>query len=299
MNSQSEVKARAHRLRDVLSAMGLELNHSQSLEVISKTEGYSDWNTYTAYIKKQQQISERYPGDDIAAISSDHPVIYAIKSDDETLLRTSLTKEVLRNKSIMAEAFCLSVTFDRVSLAEVMIDQGADVGSVLIRQKSLFEFAIQSERESYCKRLILKLKDRKDIHPKSSIILPMAIDLLDKKYITQEFIDILLNQGANINAQAHDGETALLMAGLSSNNRDLITFLVERGADVNLSNEHGCTPLMDAAELGKNEILEYLLAKGADIHAKKNNGASALDMARSTENTDAIEILTSKSGLNT
>ena len=60
MKSSSEVKARANKLRDTLSVMGHELKHSESLEVISKIDGYPDWNTYTAGISKQQQIAEKY-----------------------------------------------------------------------------------------------------------------------------------------------------------------------------------------------------------------------------------------------
>jgi len=48
MNSPSEVKARASKLRDVLTAMGHQLKHS-------KVEGYADWNTYTAALSMKQQ----------------------------------------------------------------------------------------------------------------------------------------------------------------------------------------------------------------------------------------------------
>lgn len=288
MKSLSEVKARASKLRDVLGDMGHQLKHSQSLEVISKIDGYPDWNTHTADITKQ------YPGaknTEISNISSDHAVIDAIKLDNEALLKESLTEEVLSNKLVMAEAFYQSVVLERVGLAEVMIAKGADVGSVVIRQKSLFEYAIFTERENYWKTLVFKFKHLKGIHPKSSAILPMAISLLKKDDDALEFSNILLDQGANVNAQAHEGETALLIAGMDFNNLDLVALLVERGADVNLSNVNGCTPLMDAAELGKNEILGYLLDNGADISATKVSGISALDLAREYENSEAIRMI--------
>jgi len=56
MNSPSEV-ARASKLRDVLSAMGHQLKHIESLDVISKVEGYADWNTYAAALTKKQQAA--------------------------------------------------------------------------------------------------------------------------------------------------------------------------------------------------------------------------------------------------
>jgi len=50
-----EVKARSSKLRDVLSVMGHQLKHFESLEIISKMQGYPDWNTHTADIAKQEQ----------------------------------------------------------------------------------------------------------------------------------------------------------------------------------------------------------------------------------------------------
>ena len=52
MISREEVKASANLLRDVLSAKGCQLKHSESLEIISRIDGYRDWNTYSADIAK-------------------------------------------------------------------------------------------------------------------------------------------------------------------------------------------------------------------------------------------------------
>lgn len=110
-----------------------------------------------------------------------------------------------------------------------------------------------------------------------------------------EPVGILLDQGANINAQTAAGDTAIILAGWLTNNLDLVALLVERGADVNIPNKNGDTPLIDAAYKGKNDFLEYWLNNGADADAENNEGVSALDMARKTENSKAIEMLLSKS----
>lgn len=60
MKSTDEIKASAIDLRDQLSVLGIHLKHSESLEVISKLEGYPDWNTHTAYISKHQLMAEDY-----------------------------------------------------------------------------------------------------------------------------------------------------------------------------------------------------------------------------------------------
>jgi len=290
-NSTSDVKARASKLRDVLLVMGHQLKHTESLEVISKLEGFPDWNTYTAHLTKNQKNAEQYSNNknsEIASSAPDHPIIDAIKSNNETLLRESLSSEVLGNKLIMAEAFYQSVVLERVSLAEVLIKQGADVSSVVIRARSLCEFVIHTEREDYLKMLIFKFKHLKGMHRKSCRVLPLVIGMLGKDDDALEPVKILLDQGANINAQSREGETAVILAGWVRDDLELVTYLVERGADVNLENENGDTPLIDAAYKGNNEILEYLLNNGADIDFENKRGLSALDTARKRGNTVAV-----------
>lgn len=55
-----EVKANASKLRHVLAKRGHELKHSHCLEVISKIEGFTDWNTHTTKLNKNQQRAELF-----------------------------------------------------------------------------------------------------------------------------------------------------------------------------------------------------------------------------------------------
>lgn len=51
---------------------------------------------------------------------------------------------------------------------------------------------------------------------------------------------------------------------------NLISELIENGADINAKTNAGDTALMMAAALGHGETLEYLLRKGADRSIRKN-----------------------------
>lgn len=294
MNSPSEVKARASKLRDVLISMGHQLKHSESLEVISKIEGYPDWNTYTAYLSKKEQVSERYSkikNTDTDATVPDHSIIDAIKLDNEALLRESLNSEVLNNKIIMVEAFYQSVVLERTSLAEVMIGLGADISSIVIRQLPLFEFVIHTEREEYLQMLIFKFKNLRKVHGEGSSVLPLVVSLIGRDVDALETVKILLDQGANINAKTREGETAIILAGWLRDDLKLVTYLVERGADVNIANNNGDTPLIDAAYKGNIEIIKYLLDNGAHIETKNNKGHSALDVSRNRGNSKAARVI--------
>ncbi len=67
-------------------------------------------------------------------------------------------------------------------------------------------------------------------------------------------------------------------------------YLVGRGADVNIPNDNGDTPLIDAAHLGRNEIFEFPLNNGADPGHRNQSGRSAVGMAQGKGNTKAVEL---------
>jgi ankyrin repeat protein len=59
-----------------------------------------------------------------------------------------------------------------------------------------------------------------------------------------------------------------------------VRFLVEEcGADVNLRDANGYTPLHHAAARGDNQMIEYLMEKGADVTVVSRKGQTTADMA--------------------
>ena len=72
-----------------------------------------------------------------------------------------------------------------------------------------------------------------------------------------------LLQGANINAVAEDGNSALHLA-VETGVLQPVEILLAKGADIRLGNANGKTPLHIAAERGSLDIVKILLMRGAD-----------------------------------
>lgn len=65
-----------------------------------------------------------------------------------------------------------------------------------------------------------------------------------------------------------------------------VEILVQSGADIELRDSKGKTPLQIAANYfpDSKEIMDYLIAKGADVNARDTNGLCILHVAASEGN---------------
>ena len=77
-----------------------------------------------------------------------------------------------------------------------------------------------------------------------------------------ETIKVLLDRGADIDARANDGKTALILAAFLGRS-GAVEILLERGADVNAADNGGRTALSLAKDFGRSNIVEMLMNAGA------------------------------------
>lgn len=135
-----------------------------------------------------------------------------------------------------------------------------------------------------------------------------------------KYANTLLNRGYNINKQDHLGNTAFMLA-CQNFKRDWIDFLLDAGADVNIANNDKETPLMyicknssfevkgkvpmveDISKQEKEKLKEQNQARkdlafdtfntmiriGAELNLHSNNGFNALIYAVRRGNTDIVQ----------
>ena len=81
------------------------------------------------------------------------------------------------------------------------------------------------------------------------------------------------------------GLGAFQQNNVPNNFLNAVKYLVEeRGADVDLPDSWGYTPLHYAAVRGGGDLVEYLVSMGADVKAMSRMGQSAVDMTRGGRN---------------
>ena len=92
----------------------------------------------------------------------------------------------------------------------------------------------------------------------------------------------------NLNAPNRYNSRSLLTAAVEGGNREIIQTLLALGADVNLRDGYGATPLMYLSDKTSPEVLRDLLAAGARLNARDGGGNNAFMIAA---NSGSVRVL--------
>ena len=110
-------------------------------------------------------------------------------------------------------------------------------------------------------------------------------------------VELLLARGADVNAKTDSGMTPLHSASISSwastsvhDMKGVVGTLSARRANVNARDTDGDTPLHFAASHGSDDIAELLLAGGANVNARSKSG-TPLDFANFNGHKDMARLL--------
>jgi hypothetical protein len=105
-----------------------------------------------------------------------------------------------------------------------------------------------------------------------------------------QMVKMYLERGATVNSQNPSGQSALHLS-VQHGQRNVVRLLTKTyNADVSLCDSEGQTPLHLAIMhcAAKQDIVEMLLQRGAEINVKNNVGRSPLDLAKSSKLDPAI-----------
>lgn len=101
----------------------------------------------------------------------------------------------------------------------------------------------------------------------------------------------LVENGADVDLTDPNGNTPLIFIIHKTGNLEIVKRLLTKGAVVNTQNRTGETALMYAAWRGYSEIVKLLLEHRADASLKNRQGDTALTLAESRGHLDIVQML--------
>ncbi len=187
----------------------------------------------------------------------------------------------------------VAVTLGRVELTKLLIDNGADVNAknrggakpasglylpwgMLRIMIGMFDIGLKQEEVDAGRKVIAELL---------KTIPSTETQAVDKEVWDAVFVGDLkkvekaIKDGLSVNASNPESGDPLIFTASLMGHTDIIAYLLEKNADVNVRKHDGNTPLHAAAFLGRAEAVKLLLKHGADANARNNDGGSAMDSA--------------------
>ena len=169
-----------------------------------------------------------------------------------------------------------AVQLNLPSLAQSLLHQGADIDA-----KAALPASISPHYTAFLDKTESDNRELADNTPLHAAALANAC----------EAAEVLLKNGADINARDEDGLTPLHYAAVA-NAYKVAEVLLKNGADVNAKAEdYGGTPLHYAALSNACGVAEVLLQNGTDVNAKADSGDTPLHAAALSNACGVAEVL--------
>ena len=215
------------------------------------------------------------------------PLCYAIVGGNRAIVELLISRGAIikaHSKILLDHA----VSEDHVEITKLLLDNGADASQAP---------RILDDDSEMCALLRAYGVPPKDINAQNHMGWPPLVYICrgDKGEHPEE-VQRLLALGADINVQNYKGKTALHCAAKAGFLK-VINLLIEKGATVDATDNNGETPLFEAIRStiknGEKQraALEALLVKGADPNLKNRKGLTPLQVAKRMRRTDAGKIV--------
>jgi ankyrin len=247
------------------------------------------------------------------------PLYHAVDTSNLELVKVLLdagAKVNVKTTDGMTPMLRAAAIINPVKALEYLLEQGADPEVSALGFRPL-HFAVKWGNAEVVKALIAHKADVNAAQV-PAVDPPLHVAVFGGN---MEIIRLLLDHGAKVNALGRNGSTALHHATW---NDEIFHVMLERGADPKLQQSHGVTtlhmacqdgsaalvakllqlhpdldawdgaeftPLLNAAEAGRVDLLKLLIAAGADLKAVQKNGRNALHLAAGAANPEAVRFL--------
>ena len=113
----------------------------------------------------------------------------------------------------------------------------------------------------------------------SPLLVASDVNFNADKKISLDIVTLLITRGADVNVHDRDGLTPLMKA-IGSYDLSVVTHLLDSGADVNTRDQRGHTPLTHAIMRSQPGMLAILIERGARLDIRSDMGTTPWSIAQ-------------------
>ncbi|XP_023315393.1 uncharacterized protein LOC106652425 [Trichogramma pretiosum] len=173
-----------------------------------------------------------------------------------------------------------STARDNLQLVSYLLTRPFDVRARNIYGETALHNAVKFSDKRVVELLLVNGFQPNDVTNNGSTALHYALCRPRKYEQLLDIISLLMQFGAEINVKNKLGATATYLAFKTKiYNKSVINYLLDHNADINCTTKDGFTLLFEAIRERKLSLIKYLLEHGANIHAKNNHGENLIHFA--------------------
>ena len=263
-------------------------------------------------ISKCRELNSAVLSEDIKKLKALLKKNDASTEDKKLLLRAAAMTGKLNSLKVLLDsgaelqqstAIVAAAGYGQYECLKFLCEQGADVNEVDFRGESALISATRFKHHKCAKFLIQNGADKNYLSSKGKSALIVA-----SKTTNFDMMRLLLLAGSDVNKGSavtvsplfwltsrvrHKcrGSVNVLVELAKCEHDKCLKLLINEGADVNIVNSEGRTPLMNACEKENSPFVEILLQSGADVNARNSTRDTALMTACRTQYTGCTKIL--------
>ena len=240
-----------------LDCVKVLLNYKGDIE--SRNEGYGSYHSYTPLL--------------IAAFNGYFDVLSCLVENGADVNKGT--------GDINCTPLMIASRNGHVNSVALLLRHGADIDLKDVSGRTAFNHAAENDLDS-CEVLSCLLENGADVNNIGDDTITCTPLMIASRKGNVNIVAFLIRHGASIDREVifHSNNTAIHYA--VENDRDsceVLSCLVENGADVNKGANNNCTPLMIASRKGNVNNVACLIRHGADIDLQDEYGKTALHYA--------------------
>ena len=277
--------AKAQKPKKIETASNIERDQ-KSIKLLHQAAAAGDVDGVKELITKGADVNSK---DEIGQTPLHLAARYGHSSVVERLLASSANIHAQDLYGRMALHY--AAEYDRTDVAELLLDKGANVNAKSSRGWTALHCVAEYcwDNLNMAQLLVAKGADLNVEDNYSATPLDMA-----RWNGVGSLVEFLVAKGAKIDAQEQTDSWKPIHTAARYGEKDKVQLLIDQGADVNAKDAEGYTSLHYAAENGHKEVAELLIAQGADVNAKDAQGWRPLHRAAHGGHRDVAELLLDK-----